>query len=261
MHRTILAKQSELIQDIVDEADEAFSVKYQMVYSLGNQNEVSEQQLRVRVIQEVLGVVNILAEDFAADSGEHFEVQQLGDSRWSSFMIKESCSEDLYKIWQRQALEKYLKSKEELRPHLEKLKRLVLKADYVDWTQHKDISEGPIRTTVLILRGLFRFHMARLALYKRWRVHYGVEVAEAKNLAIPYKGKDYPAERTEFCNIELTIILTQVYYYLQGMSEDELKVCITELQKLPHAQVLYENWLKELGLTNFSLKQLEQVNL
>ena len=67
MHSLILKRQSALIQDIIDEADEAFSVKYQMIYSLGDQQEVSEEKNRVRVIQDVLGVVNRLADDFAKE--------------------------------------------------------------------------------------------------------------------------------------------------------------------------------------------------
>lgn len=49
--------------------------------------------------------------------------------------------------------------------------------------------------TIMILSGLLRFEVLKLALTKRWRVNYGVDPKGQRKMAIPFKFKDVPSEQ------------------------------------------------------------------
>src|SRR5665811_1503729 len=73
---------------------------------------------------------------------------------------------------------------------------------------------------VLILAGLLRFEVLQVALTKRWRVNYGVNVKGHRKMAVPFKAKDVASERTEFGHADMAIILTQLSYYYSGLKDE-----------------------------------------
>lgn len=75
---------------------------------------------------------------------------------------------------------------------------------------------------ILILSGLLRFEVLKMALTKRWRVNYGVDVKSTRKMAIPFKAKDVAAENTEFGHPDVAVCLTQMSYYYSG------KCCYTQ---------------------------------
>lgn len=70
--------------------------------------------------------------------------------------------------------------------------------------------------TILIVSGLLRFEVLKLALTKRWRVHYGVNAKGRRKMAIPFKAKDVAAEMTEFGHPDVAVCFTQMSYYYSG---------------------------------------------
>lgn len=78
-------------------------------------------------------------------------------------------------------------------------------------------SEKHDQNTILILSGLLRFEVLKLALTKRWRVSYGVDQKNnRRKMAIPFKAKDISADMTEFGHVDVAICLTQLSYYYSG---------------------------------------------
>lgn len=71
------------------------------------------------------------------------------------------------------------------------------------------------KNTILILSGLLRFEVLKLALTKRWRVNYGVDLQGQRKMAIPFKAKDLPAD-SEFGHTDVAICFTQLSYYYSG---------------------------------------------
>lgn len=69
---------------------------------------------------------------------------------------------------------------------------------------------------IMILSGLLRHEVLKMALTKRWRVNYGVDPKGARKMAIPFKAKDVAAEMTEFGHPDVAICLTQLSYYYSG---------------------------------------------
>lgn len=79
----------------------------------------------------------------------------------------------------------------------------------------KDIFRDEFNT-ILIVSGLLRFEVLKLALSKRWRVHYGVNDKGRRKMAIPFKAKDVAAELTEFGHADVAVAFTQLSYYYSG---------------------------------------------
>lgn len=78
---------------------------------------------------------------------------------------------------------------------------------------------------IMILSGLLRYEVLKLALTKRWRVNYGVNPKGPRKMAIPFKAKDVAAEMTEFGHPDVAICLTQLSYYYSGWKR-LLRICL-----------------------------------
>lgn len=69
----------------------------------------------------------------------------------------------------------------------------------------------------MILSGLLRFEVLKLALIKRWRVNYGVDVnSDRRKMAVPFRAKGVAAEMTEYGHPDVAICLTLLSYYYSG---------------------------------------------
>lgn len=69
---------------------------------------------------------------------------------------------------------------------------------------------------ILILSGLLRLEVLKLALMKRWRVNFGVNPNGKRKMAVPFLAKDIASELTEFGHPDVAICLTQLSYYYSG---------------------------------------------
>ncbi len=72
---------------------------------------------------------------------------------------------------------------------------------------------------VLALRGILSYEILLFALQKRHRVNFGNNEKSKKRIAVPFRAKDISSERTEFGHPDVAIILTQITYYCQGLSD------------------------------------------
>lgn len=57
----------------------------------------------------------------------------------------------------------------------------------------------------------------------RYRVDYGVDFRRKSRLAVPFRAKDVPSERSEYSNIDKTILLTYIYWIKEGLKLEDLK--------------------------------------
>ena len=72
----------------------------------------------------------------------------------------------------------------------------------------------------MVLRGLLSYDVLYLALSKRWRVEYGVNSKGYRQMAVPFRAKDVPSERSEFGHPDVAILLTILSYYYSGLTYD-----------------------------------------
>lgn len=114
---------------------------------------------------------------------------------------------------------------------------------------------------LLLLKGLFAHGVLSFAFsQKRWRVNFGLDLKRS-SLAVPYHGKDVPASRADFAHPDMTIILTCLSYYYEGLSESQAMQCFRELLKSDNSQGEYEKWTKNCPSIRLEFRQLGGVNL
>lgn len=99
----------------------------------------------------------------------------------------------------------------------------------------------------LAARGLFAGDILRSALHKRHRVEFGVDrVTWRCQMAIPFRFKDAPSERTEFGHPDLAITLTLRAYAEDGLTKPSFRRVFQWLKELPVVEqtLRYRLWLQ-----------------
>ncbi|KAK4101180.1 hypothetical protein N658DRAFT_516062 [Parathielavia hyrcaniae] len=255
----------DMSRDIVDESDENFSVKFELIYTMGTQRPIDMSPDRWTIIQELMGVVPEVAETMARGH-EQEGVKGLlyeGDRRSGRFptirVLEESAGECLgFPIQhkssiQRQAVLDYI-----LQP---KLSPTQIAA--VQNASSGLFSEKTTKDTLLLLRGLLADNVILFALGKRFRVNYGLapDRRPSTMLVVPYRAKDSPAPRSEFSHPDVVIVLTRLSYYYQGLSNEELRTCLEKLGKSEQADLEYSRWAAASPQLPSSLRHFSGVNV
>ena len=67
-----------------------------------------------------------------------------------------------------------------------------------------------------------------------------------KRLAVPFRAADTPAERSEFAQPDVAILLTVLAYYYDGLSEQEFADAVEQLLRngLNQQRRFYQTWLE-----------------
>jgi hypothetical protein len=109
-----------------------------------------------------------------------------------------------------------------------------------------DISDEK-RADLLALRGLLACGLTVHCLCRRHRVDYVVDARRGKSLrvAVPFRASDTPADRAEYAQPDILIVLTLLSYYHSAISRDEMREAVVALLTLgPEAQKAeYTLWL------------------
>lgn len=242
-------------RDIVDESDENFSVKFELIYTMGSQRSVGFAPDRWLLIQEILGLIPRLAAQVKAILPFSIEVQHDNNGEFPRVRILRDdgaeallnlLSEHIIKVGltglpirilskgTRDAIMRYI-STVDLAP---KQAHAVEKSRF--WTE-------ATKEPLLLVRGLIAGGVLRFALtQKRWRVNYGLDPTRVPRteLAVPYKAKDSPSPRSEFSHPDVVILLTLLSYYYGGLQDDELFNSFDHLLKSDQANIHYDEWVR-----------------
>ncbi|KAK0630434.1 hypothetical protein B0T17DRAFT_589950 [Bombardia bombarda] len=267
-------------RDIVDESDENFSAKFELIYTMGSQQPVEMSPDRWFLIQELLDVVaesakvlcmqhNGISDGILCEAHEgrfptiRILTEEAGD-RLIDAVAKHVCQRGLkgFQIQHqparmRNAVQSYINS-----------------ADYmidvddaaamVESASSGLFEETATRNKLLLLRGLLAKGVAKFALsQKRYRVNYGLapDRLPPTRLAVPFRAKDSPAPRSEFSHPDVVIILTCLSYYYRGLSDEELGGCLELLSTSDQAEQEYGAWVSaSLGLPE-AFRHFSSVNL
>ncbi|CAF3327500.1 unnamed protein product [Rotaria sp. Silwood2] len=84
---------------------------------------------------------------------------------------------------------------------------------------------------ILILRGLLSSEVLFVTLAKRYRVNCGVNPNPKFNrrMTVPFRAKDVAANNTEFGHPDIAIVLTQPFYYYNGLTNEQMLECFKRL--------------------------------
>ncbi|EEU36845.1 uncharacterized protein NECHADRAFT_94047 [Fusarium vanettenii 77-13-4] len=259
-------------RDIVDESDENFSVKFELIYTLGQQRSIEHSPDRWIVVQEVLGLIaKFCGEsrfefpqsiDFDDRHVERFprirllrpDAQQAVLNRVAEYICETGMSgfpiaHQPPKI--REAVRRYITQWE-------------LSPEEVESVEQSLFWGETTMNHILLLRGLLSGGILSFALgQKRWRVNYGTDPhRETKTLlAVPYRAKDNPTPRSEFSHPDVVIVLTCLSYYYSGLDDEALYSAFDLLTNSDNADLEYQVWVKNAPTLPEHFRHLEGINL
>ncbi|KAF8962069.1 hypothetical protein BDZ97DRAFT_1759482 [Flammula alnicola] len=253
-------------RDILDESDELLHVRYQLIYTMDQQQPLDDGQDRWTTIQKVFDLVRRhiwkLHEEFPeqVELLEH-RAAQVDKGEFSMFVFLEPLL--LGHLFP--ALPKM--------PWMERLITLVsvvqsyafIKEHSVDdqtcFTVQSFYKNSGLWKGLLLIRGLLAHGILIYVLsQRRWRVDYGLDLKRSL-LAVPYRAKDVPSLRSDFGHPDVAICLTCLSYYYGGLTTSQVQECFELLIKLDNPPLEYEKWVKRgrRSIPDF-LRQLIGVN-
>lgn len=260
-------------RDIVDESDENFSVKFELVYTMGLQKSLEMGSQRWSLVQHVLRAILRIVPELVHALPSSIEVEQsvadnafprirlLDDDSIALFqrlLADEICNSGLpgFPISRqpldiRQAFREYMTLPDLSDAQIDAME------DSTFWTQSMI---GPsLLLRGLLAGGILAFVFAR----KRWRVNYGLTTTRIPQtrLAVPYRAKDNPSPRSEFSHPDVVIALTCLAYYYGGLGDDDLFNIFTRLLKSDQADSVYAEWVQDCPDLPSSFRTLVGVNL
>lgn len=213
------------LRTILDESDAILQPKYQLIYTVGDQLQPDGNSQRWLVPQALLKRVPFHMNRLYAKYGkEKVEFgQEYDDNRTDIFTpcrilddivfeaLKDALIDDLFAGRVDIDFPGIDESKQPSMKHLLSNKAMESNARKMI----EEFSEEN-QNIIYILSGLLRFEVLKLALTKRWRVNYGVDVKSTRKMAIPFKAKDVASELTEFGHPDVAVCFTQISYYYSG---------------------------------------------
>ena len=232
-------------RDILDESDEILHYKYQLIYTIGRQQQIDGGEERWKFIQLILNLVKRFANEIA----EHDPVNvfyKLSD-RPSAFPEFRFLSHESYPILCEKLVDYWLNQRSYRKFDRERILSLIfdLKStieSFVDEFPPNDIQ------MFLLIRGLLTSDVLYNALIKRYRVNYGINSNPNfhRLMAVPFRAKDVAADRTEFGHPDTALILTQLAYYYSGLSDAQMLQCFDRLsQEERDPESIYTEWISQ----------------
>ncbi|UJR11109.1 hypothetical protein I4U23_015291 [Adineta vaga] len=250
-------------RDLLDESDEILHCKYQLIYTVGQQQRIDGGVERWQLIQIILNSVKKFAADIALNDPTNVFYKA---SKYQSafpefrFLSHRSFPELCVKI-----INDWLNQKSYRKTDRQCILSFVLDI-------HTSIDSLLDRFSLddlqlfLVLRGLLSSEVLFICLKKRYRVNYGVNfnVNFHRLMAVPYRAKDVPADRTEFGHPDTALVLTQLSYYYSGLKDSQILQCFDRLnQEERDPEIIYTEWIAEEHENDIpqNLKQWKKVNI
>ncbi|KAJ8131228.1 hypothetical protein O1611_g2397 [Lasiodiplodia mahajangana] len=262
-------------RDIVDESDENFSTKFELIYTMGSQRPIELSPTRWICMQQVLSLVRLFAANIADELPQSLDIEPQHDGGFPRLRIlKADASELLVERVARRICDKGIegfpiaRQQEHVRKAVfkyitqynlspDEVRAIEESGDGGFWTE----STKPL---LFLLRGILAGGLLAFALgQKRWRVNFGLTTTRTPptRLAVPYRAKDNPTPRSEFSHPDLVIALTCLSYYYGGLNDDDLFIALGHLMASDRASSEYKVWMEDSPLMPASFRQLEGINL
>ncbi|KAK4892493.1 hypothetical protein LTR27_008957 [Elasticomyces elasticus] len=262
-------------RDIVDESDENFSVKFELIYTIGAQGGVDMTPDRWLCIHEILDLIRRFSPATANKLPGSLELTHCAPGHFARTRILKSDAQDdllgavAFHICdigingfpiarQAQAVRTAVFT------YITKLDLTVAEVRAVEKGDAASFCTGRIKEMLLLLRGLFAAGVLSFVFgQKRWRVNYGLDSSRTPptKLAVPYRAKDMPSPRSEFSHPDVIIMLTNLSYYYGGLHIDDLRAAFDHLSRSDQAESAYQTWVRDSPSMPTEFKQLDGINL
>ena len=262
-------------RDIVDESDENFSVKFELIYSMGTQRHIDASPDRWLCIQEVLDLVKEIVPVVAAQLPSSVEITPCAPGAFPRIRILRPDAEKLLieQVGRRVCefglagfpISRQPRSiRDAVFTYITKWDLSASEIQLVDGSSSGTFWTESIQPKLFLLRGLLACGILAFALHqKRWRVNYGLDSTREPptRLAVPYRAKDMPTSRSEFSHPDVVILLTALSYYYSGLPDVYLGESFSHLTQSDQKDVEYDIWIKGIPDMPEAFRQLDGINL
>ncbi|KAI9432033.1 hypothetical protein H4582DRAFT_1884511 [Lactarius indigo] len=255
-------------RDVLDESDEILHVRYQLVYTVGEQMPVEDHPNRWSTTQQVFGRLRVHAAQLHVRFPQMFELDQTQNGFPTMRILNQEVSRQISSLIADDALGGALStlSLAVLSPLIRAATRRFITKKKVSVEDHQLIRSHCSGTTlwsgILLLRGLLvdgEGILGYVLKARRWRVDYGLDPGRTL-LAVPYRAKDVPSLRAEFGHPDVAIALTCLSYYYGGLTKLQVLQCFDLLTKLDNPDMEYDQWVEFGEGVPTSLRQVNGVN-
>ncbi|KAG1893015.1 uncharacterized protein F5891DRAFT_1209340, partial [Suillus fuscotomentosus] len=255
-------------RDILDESDELLHVRFQLVYTMGDQQHLEGYPDRWTTTQQVMTLVakhaRPLHQEFPL--GVEFQPGVTGtfplkvlDARAAEKLIMLVCDDILDSNLPNFAFGHVPRHmKDSIREYL----TLSTIGPQLLHNVRNYCAGSSLWNGLLLIRGLLAHGILIYTLKdRRWRVDYGLD-PQRTMLAVPYRAKDVPSSRAEFGHPDIAVALTCLSYYYEGLTEKQVALCFRQLLKQDNPALEYETWIKGLSSDSLpdNLKTLSGIN-
>lgn len=236
-------------RDVFDECDFTMAVKTQLIYPSGPQVTVDGGSYRWEAIEAVLKLaeshlfvlernypssIQIVRREIGGFPFIHFLRNDVQDALIQQ-IAADVCSGrtpllnvEHYSLVKRRAIKKFIT---EPRPHKS------ITGQIADIHRSNQI-DGYV---IYLLRGLLVHRILILTLSRRWNVQYGLHPLRDP-VAVPYLAKGIPSQLAEWGHVEVSLVLTCLSFYYQGLSMEQLKQSLEQVLKSDDPAREYEQW-------------------
>jgi hypothetical protein len=255
-------------RDLLDESDELLHVRFQLVYTMGDQKYLEGYPDRWTTTQQVMTLVSEHAHHLHDEFPLGIEFQPGAVGSFPRFRILDiRAGEKLVQLVSDDILDGRLPNFtfEHVPPRIKDAIRKCFTVSVTDEQYLDQVRQycagSSLWSGLLLIRGLLAHGILVYALKeRRWRIDYGLD-HQRTMLAVPYRAKDVPSCRAEFGHPDIAIILTCLSYYYGGLDENQVAVCFGQLLKQGNPALEYETWISGLRSLPESLQHLGGINM
>jgi hypothetical protein len=241
-------------RDIVDESDMNYSVKFELIYTMGSQQSIELAPDRWQIIQDVLEFLPRIAIQVKKLYPQFIEIEHAEDGKFPRIrLLRVDAANELLTLLAKRIVDHGvtgLPIRNQAEACSAAIYRYITEADLtieqVDAVEKGRFWTESTKQSLLLVRGLIACGVLRFALStKRWRVSFGLDTLRKPktSLAVPYRSKDSPSPRSEFSHPDCVIILTLLSYYYGGLDDDQLFDAFHHLRKSDQAAIHYSEWV------------------
>lgn len=263
---------NEKTRDIVDESDENLSVKFELVYTMGQQRPIEHGPDRWVLVQEILGLIAQYGAEIQRTLRQSVEFWDQDRSRFPRVrLLHPEAVARMVQLLATHICETGItglpisRQSQEIRFLISKyISEPELSAEEISAVEDSEFWNASASTNILLVRGLLAGGILGFVLgEKRWRVNYGLDPARKPRtgLAVPYLAKDCPTSRSEFSHPDVVIVLTCLSYYYGGLNDSEMFLSFNHLLQADQADVEYQLWVKLAPRLPPAFGQLEGINI
>ncbi|CAM9434131.1 unnamed protein product, partial [Hapterophycus canaliculatus] len=269
-------------RDVYDESDELLHHRRQLIYAVGGLEKLQAQAERAHAAQALLRALkhrdkhpklavlvsdgNIAVEEMSSNPEQFCQLRLIPGQALDDIEL-ELCRELFEAVLSDPPYEmRWVRVIDPVvRSHM---MNLVLNEDV---SAEKALEKASLLDEVhwnqlMAFRGLLAKGLLVHCLQMRPRVQYGVSraVGAKKRLVVPFRASNTPADRSEFKEPTLAIILTVLSYYYDGLSRKELREALATLlagNMAESAQADYYNsWLAEARPPEGDMAKMDDVH-